>query len=240
MAMHKVLSTKKLEPSLVEKAGVDGIDIIEQEAIKVHPILSGEKWMEILEIIEAKKETVVFTSSNAVHAVKKYLNEYCNPVEINWKIFSLSGKTKEAVEISVLGTIVQTGWYAKELAEKIIADQIKEVVFFCGDKRREVLPQILRGADVTVQEIVVYETILTPVALNEEVDAVLFFSPSAAQSFFSINQLKKDVVCFAVGQTTAESIQKFTANKIVISDHPAQEQVVASVRNYFQNIKQML
>ncbi len=237
MAKHKVLSTKKLEPSLVEQAEEDGFDIIEQEAIKVRPILSKEKWKKIFEIIEAKKETVVFTSSNAVSAVKKYLNDYINPFDINWKIFSLSGKTKEAIEASSLGTIIDTAWHAKELAEKIVVKKESEIVFFCGDKRREVLPQILKEAGVTVHEIVVYDTVQTPVILKEEIDAVLFFSPSAAQSFFSVNQLKEGIICFAVGRTTAESISKFTPNKIVISDHPAQEEVLASVKIYFQNIK---
>lgn len=240
MAKYKVLSTKKLELSLVEQAREYDIEIIEQEAIKVYPILSKEKWQEIFGIIEAKKENIVFTSSNAVVAVRKYLNDYINPFDINWKIFSLSGKTKEAIESGSLGTIVETGRYAKELAEKIIANQIDEVVFFCGDKRREVLPKILKEAEVAIHEIVVYETILTPVVLKDTVDAVLFFSPSAVQSFFSVNQLKNDVVCFAVGQTTAGSIHEFSQNKIITSESPAQEKVLASVRQYFQNIKQML
>ena len=239
MAKYKVLSTKKLEPSLVKQAKVDDIQIIEQAAIKVNPILSKEKWKEIFQIIESKKEFIVFTSSNAVNAVQKYLNDYTNPFDIKWKIFSLTGKTKDAVEASSLGFVIEKGWYAKELAEKIIASNVSEIVFFCGDKRREVLPKILREAGITVHEIVVYETILTPVVLKGAVDAVLFFSPSAVQSFFSVNQLTQDVVCFAVGQTTAETIRKFILNKIVISDHPAQEEVLGSVKNYFQNIKQM-
>ena len=89
MAKYRVLSTKKLDPSLIEQAKKNDIGIIEQEAIKVTPILSKEKWLEIFQVIQDKKEFVVFTSSNAVFALQKYLNDYTNPHPINWKIFSL-------------------------------------------------------------------------------------------------------------------------------------------------------
>jgi uroporphyrinogen-III synthase len=56
------------------------------------------------------------------------------------------------------------------------------------------------------------------------------------QSFFSVNHLKKSTVCFAIGKTTAESIADFTGNKIITSESPSQEMMIASVQNYFQNI----
>ena len=236
MAKCRVLSTKKLEPSLVEDAKKNDMEIVEQPAIGIKSILSKEKWQELFKVIEAKKEFVVFTSSNAVLAIKKYLNDYVNPFEINWKIFSLSGKTKEALEEhdSSLGTIIETAENSKELAEKIIGKKVNEVVFFCGNKRREELPNILRQAGIGVQEVIVYETIETPVVHADDFDAVLFFSPSAVQSFFSVNQLKKDVVCFAVGSTTAESIAEFTDNKIITSKSASQEMMLASVEYYFR------
>jgi uroporphyrinogen-III synthase len=236
MAKHKVLSTKKLKPLLIEQAKQNNIEIVEQEAIKVNPILTKEKWNEIFQIIENKKELVAFTSSNAIAALKKYLNDYINPFEINWKIFSLSGKTKEALEDAAFGTVIETADNAKALAQKIIERKVNDVVFFCGNKRREELPNILKEAGVKVQEIIVYETLETPTTAEKDIDAVLFFSPSAVQSFFSINQLNKEVVCFAVGSTTAGSIQHFTNNKIIICEQPGQEMMLASVKTYFKTL----
>lgn len=236
MAKYKVLSTKKLKPSLVEQANEANIEIIEQEAIRVNPILSKEKWQDIFQIIENKKEFVVFTSSNAVHALEKYLNHYVNPFEIDWKIFSLSGKTKETLEDVSLGTIIDTAENSNDLAQKIIENKVKEVTFFCGNKRREELPNLLRRAGIETYEVVVYETVQTPVPAIKNIDAVLFFSPSAVQSFFSINQLNKDVVCFTVGKTTADSVQHFTNNKIIICEQPSQEMMLAAVKTYFKNI----
>ncbi|MER3470984.1 MAG: hypothetical protein C4330_06515 [Chitinophagaceae bacterium] len=232
----KVLSTKRLEPSLIEQARENSIEIIEQEAIKTHPILTKEKQNEIFQVIQNKLEFAVFTSSNAVVAVNELLDYQLGPPETNWKIFSLSGKTKEALEENKFGTIVETADDAKELADHIIEKKVKEIVFFCGNKRRDELPTMLKDAGVQVQEVVVYETIETPMVNSISIDAILFFSPSAVQSFFSANQLNKDTVCFAIGQTTANSIKGFTSNQLLISTEPSQQAIVNKTINYFKKV----
>lgn len=236
MVKHKVLSTKKLEPSLIAQAKENSIEIIEQEAIKINFTLSNEKWQEASEL--SKKEYVVFTSSNAVLALKKYLHKYVGPFEIKWKIFSLSGKTKEVLEenAGTFGTIIDTAEDSKALAEKIVNTKIHEVIFFCGNKRREELPDILKKAGIKVHEVIVYETVETPVVATDDMDAILFFSPSAVQSFFSVNQLKNNTVCFAIGQTTANSIASFTNNKIFIGKAPNQQVLLQEVINYFKSM----
>lgn len=136
----------------------------------------------------------------------------------------------------IIGKVVDTADNAKSLAQTIIQHGVEEIVFFCGNKRRDELPEILKAAGIKVHEVVVYETIETPVVTNDDVDAILFFSPSAVQSFFSVNQLKKNTVCFAIGQTTANSIADFTDNRIVITESPSQEMMLALVNFYFQNM----
>lgn len=236
MGRNKVLSTKGLEPSLCEMARQAGIDILEQEAIRVKPILSKEKWDEIYLLLEEKIEYAVFTSSNAVISLKKYLAEYVNHLPPLWKIFCLSGKTKELlVEAKeAFGTIEGTASSAAELARQVLAKDVKELLFFCGNRRRDELPTTLQKAGVKVHEVVVYEVEETPAYVGSTYEAVLFFSPSAVQSFFAANQLKESTVCFAIGQTTAGSLNKFTQNQIVVSKDPTQEALVKEVINYFK------
>ncbi|MGZ3880262.1 MAG: uroporphyrinogen-III synthase, partial [Flavisolibacter sp.] len=200
--------------------------------------LSREKWQEIFQLLETNKQVAVFTSSNAVFALKKYLNDYINPFKLNWKIFALSGKTKQALEedLETFGTIVATANDSKALADRVVQANIKDVIFFCGNKRRDELPGILKGAGIEVHEVVVYETVETPVVSNEHYDAVLFFSPSAVHSFFSVNQLNDDAVCFAIGQTTAESIAAASQSKIVTAKTPTQEALLQEVINYFKSM----
>jgi len=213
-----------------------GLDVVEQEAIRINPILTKEKWDEIFTLLEKKINYAVFTSSNAVTAAKKYLDDYVNHLPPQWKIFCLSGKTKESLIESeaLFGTIEATALSAAELAQQVIEHGVKELLFFCGNRRREELPTILQTAGVKVHEVMVYEVEETPVVANGDFDGVLFFSPSAVQSFFNVNQLKENVVCFAIGQTTAASLQLFTTNKLCVSKEPTQEALVKEVINYFK------
>jgi uroporphyrinogen-III synthase len=235
---YKVLTTKKLDPSLIEQAKQNGIDIVEQEFISVKPILSHEILNQIIELAKSGLLNIVFTSSNAVTAFENYLHVGDTFYLFDWKIFCLSGKTKESVINSphIGKNIIDEAQNAFELSKKIIEHKVEEVIFPCGNKRREELPSILKNASVKVHEIVIYETIETPTVTTDDMDAILFFSPSAVKSFFSVNQLKKNTICFAIGETTAKSIADFTDNKITTSEFPSQEIMMSSVNLYFQNI----
>jgi uroporphyrinogen-III synthase len=237
MAKYKVLSTKKLLPSLVEQAKQNDIEIIEQDFISVKPILNRETFENILSFALNDKRVVVLTSSNAVEVLERYMQFEGSACLIDWQVFCLSGKTKETllnahrIEKNILGEAKN----AEELSNEIIRHGVKEIVFFCGDKRRDELPTILKAAGIKVHEVVMYETTETPAVATEDIDAIFFFSPSAVQSFFSVNQLKKNTVCFAIGQTTANKIADFTDNQIIISESPSQEMMLASVQFYFQH-----
>lgn len=236
MAKHKVLSTKKIEPSLIEKVKQAGIEIVEQEFIAVNPIALKEKLKEITSWIDNNDAALVFTSSNAVDAVKSYFDKISGR-----QFYCIGRKTKKTLlNYVVEDRIINTGDYVSELAKKIIADGLKKVVFFCGNKRRDELPEMLKQAGISVNEVVVYETLVTPHIITEDFDAVLFFSPSAVQSFFSANQLNLSTVCFAIGETTAESIAQFAKNKIMVSAKPSQEILLDAVLRYFEHSDRQL
>lgn len=235
--MHKVLSTKKLEPLLLEKAREKGIEIIEKEFIKVSFLGNKKKFREIVKLAGRGIEHVVFTSANAVAALDQQMEVGGNYYSIDTKMFCLSGKTKESIlKGSVIGKqIVGEAENASLLAKEIIDKGVKEVVFFCGNKRREELSKLLSEAGVKVHQVEVYETMEAPVKVNEDVEGVLFFSPSAVKSFFKVNELKEKIVCFAIGQTTADSIAEHTRNKVIVSEFPSQEQMLDIAAAYFKN-----
>lgn len=240
-ATHKVLSTKKLEPLLVQKAKESGIEIVEREFISIKPLWTKEKVEEVFSFAnphQQRKEHVVFTSANAVKSVERFVNRGNTDHSCGWKVFCLSAKTKDELLTpcgGLIGNVVGTAENAVALAEVIIQNNVKEIVFFCGDKRRDELPTTLREAGVVVHEVVLYETVETPQATTDDVEAVLFFSPSAVQSFFSVNQLNRNTVCFAIGQTTADSLAGFTDNRIIVSPLPSQEVILSSVQLYFES-----
>ena len=236
MTRYKVLSTKKLDPLLIDEAKQAHIEILEQEFISTRPITGKEKWDEVFECIKGKSEYVVFTSANAVNAVKKYLHPYVNFETVDWKVFCLSGKTKEAVESipELSRSVVDTAPDAAALAKKIIEHKIRKLVFFCGSLRRDELPAILKHEGVDVHEVVVYTTVETPVKIDAHIDAILFFSPSAVNSFFSVNQIKPQTVCFAIGQTTANALRETTDNEVIVSNSSSQEGIIKTMNIFFK------
>lgn len=235
--MAKVLSTKKLSPVIMEQAKQQqDIAIIEQEFITIQPIWSDEKYEEIKKWIAADIKYMVVTSANTADILNGYFHWKDNVHIPDWQIFSLAGKTKEhMLQHFQQDDIIATADYGKDLAHKIIEHGVKEVVFFCGNKRRDELPTILKQHNIAVHEVVVYETVELPSIATTDIDAVLFFSPSAVNSFFSVNQLEKQTVCFAIGTTTANSIATYTDNKVIISEAPSQEMMLAAVTYYFEN-----
>lgn len=240
MARHTILSTKKIDPALKAAMEQKGMEVLEEEFISIQPIFSQTKYQEIWPWMSTRSDTaVVFTSQHAVAAVEKYLrggDAYYVPDQ--WQVFCLNGATKDRViETLTEEQIIATAPNATELASAIITNgQFKQVVFFCGNQRLDTLPNLLKEAGIEVVEIMVYETIATPVKVASTFEAVLFFSPSAVNSFFSVNTLQKDTPGFAIGTTTAEAIGNYTNNRVITSEAPTQQEMLTNVWSYLQNI----
>ena len=228
-----VLCTRPLPESLVAEATAAGIHIDQLEFIKTESILSVEVQQEI-ELASTEITTVVFTSMNAVDAVTIFLDGH----QPAWSVYSIGTATARLIreyfgEDCIAGTANDAASLAELMAIDAEESGFKEVTFFCGDQRRDELPQILRCSDIEVNEIVVYQTITTSHKINTAYCGILFFSPSAVHSFFSVNKMPQQTVLFAIGKTTANEIRNFTANKIIISDEPGKENLVAKMIEYF-------
>lgn len=215
---------------MVSAAEKMGIFIEESPFIETEPIQSIEVQQEIEQAL-IKMATVVFTSMNAVEAVAFYQDE----IKPDWDIYCIGTTTNSLVkkyfgEDKIKGIAND----AAELAELIAEDRFTdEVIFFCGDQRRDELPSILRSNDIDVNEITVYQTIQLPHKIEKEYHGILFFSPSAVESFFRKNKLPSSTVLFAIGNTTANEIRKYTGNKIIISNAPGKESLVEKMIEYF-------
>ena len=112
-----------------------------------------------------------------------------------------------------------------------------ELIFFCGDQRRDELPGILRNNDIEVNEIVVYQTVIVPHKVDKKYHGILFFSPSAVKSFFSLNKLNEEIRVFAIGKTTADAIQKNTDRELIIAETPGEENMIDQVIAHFSTTK---
>ena len=226
-----ILITGETDEALVQQMiskgfVVDVIPFIKTESIQT------KKVKQEIEDISNLNTTVIFTSSNAANAV----NECVQGKNVTWKIYCVGNATRSLVERLFNGvTIVATADNAIALSAKIIADESLEeqLYFFCGDKRRDELPGMLSKNNIVVHQIEVYATTILQHKFLKHYDAVVFFSPSAVNGFFENNLLNDKTVLFAIGNTTASEIKKFSKNEIIVSDAPAKKYVIEKIIWFF-------
>jgi len=227
-----ILSTRPLPAYLIDEAAAQGIHVSVQSFIDTEPIQSVEVQQEIEQAL-LQSATIVFTSMSAVEAVAEQMDDE----QPDWMIYCIGNTTQQLAkkyfgETSIAGTANDAASLALLIAEEADTDS---VIFFCGDQRRDELPDILRNNDIDVDEIMVYQTIATPKVLKQNYNGILFFSPSAVQSFFSANKIDKDTTLFAIGNTTKASIKKYSNNNVLISDAPGKENLLEKAIHYFVN-----
>lgn len=225
-----ILATNTLELPLIAMAKQAGIDIELIPFIKISSVKTKEVFLEIKNYL-VQTTTVVFTSVNAVEAVAAHLQKE----KPDWKIYCIGIVTNKAVkkyfgESAIAGTATN----ASELAGLIIAEGgCRNLHFFCGNHRRDELPNLLRKNGIRLHEIVVYHTITIQHKIEKPYQGILFFSPSAVISFFSVNTIPASTILFAIGNTSANEIKKYTQNNIIVSTEQGKEMLVKRMIEYY-------
>jgi uroporphyrinogen-III synthase len=226
-----ILSTGNLEKEIVDKAF--DLDIIVETLpfIATRPV-QGSALKKIVEPLVSQQAFIIITSSNAVESLASSVR--VSPS--GWTFFCVGHATHTKIKnFFGASSIAASADNATELAREILNWGIsEEMIFFCGDQRRDELPDQLRAKGIAVKEVVVYETRQTPQKLTKQYEGILFFSPSAVKSFFSLNQPEPETVLFSIGATTAEALEAFTKNKIIIADNPEKAEVVNKAIEYFK------
>lgn len=215
----RILSTKKLGSNQRQFLLNAGFSVIEADFITT----TSKDFK-----IEGTFDSMIFTSQNAV---KSFL-ENKKAIQLKEKkVFCVGSKTKTLLEQNSYNVTVSRE-YASELSEVIVNDfQNESFVFFSGNLRRETLPEAIKKAKIPLQEITVYETLLTPQKINSPVDGLLFFSPSGVQSYLKDNLIEEQD-CFCIGTTTAEALEKIT-DKIIIAKQQTVENVIIQTIHYY-------
>lgn len=171
---------------------------------------------------------VIFTSKNAVMGLLKNFDRD----KLNFeKVYCVGDKTSQFLQEQGIEVILKMN-SAKELALEIIKDKsLKELTFFCGNLRRNDLPQILSDEGIKVNEVEVYKTKFKSIKLEKEYNAVLFFSPSSIKSYIE-SKNSTNSLAFCIGNTTANEAIDYFEN-VFVADEPTVEHVIKSVNQYF-------
>lgn len=171
----------------------------------------------------------IFTSKNAVESL---LFSYPASALQLENIYCVGRKTKRFIERKI-GTVSHVAATAKDLANYLTEHHKKEsFTFFCGNKRRDELPDLLQANNHHVTEVECYKTELTPKKIEDNYQGILFHSPSGIESYLQKNN-SKQLIAFCIGETTASEARKHF-NTVVVSNTASVTGVLASVNNYYK------
>ena len=215
-----VYATKKLselqKETLSSAIGIDDSDFIKIRFNRISP-----------KVMKNEIENVIITSQNGVEAL---LNSFTKD-ELNFKnIYCVGRRTKKLIE-NRIGKVTKVAKNAKKLSEYLVKElENKEVTYFCSNIRLDILPAYLKTHDIVVNEVEAYKTMYSPELLDLDVSGVLFFSPSAIESYLIENTTDK--VAFCIGETTAKEARKHFED-VQVSNLPSVEAVLELVNSYY-------
>ena len=217
----KILSTKKLMSNQRQFLLNAGFSLVEADFISIDFIKTD---------LKVTNDFLLFTSQNAVNSLLS--NENFEDLKEK-KCFCVGKKTKVLLDQNGF-QVLQAFDYVEELTPFLITNYSQNsFTFFSGNLRQDTLPVALQKEGIIFEEKQVYTTSLTPKKINSQVDGILFFSPSAVQSYLIENNLSNEI-CFCIGTTTAKEVEK-TTKKAVIANQPTVENVIIQSINYFKN-----
>ncbi|MEO9893670.1 hydroxymethylbilane synthase [Aurantibacter sp.] len=208
-----IFSTKKLTHDQQNRVN-DKVIIDSEDFIKISPNRLSAA------ILKQEYQNVVITSQNAVDALLKNISAD----ELQFKnIYCVGRKTKRLIEKSI-GPVKHSERNAKKLATHLV-DFIEgiKVTYFCSNIRRDELTDILTANNIQVNEQVIYDTKYVAQALDENIKAVLFCSPSAIASFLTVNEANK--IAYCIGETTAKEARK-TFKDVRVAKIPTVESLI--------------
>ena len=113
------------------------------------------------------------------------------------------------------------------------------VLFPCGDLARTTIPKNLRRADAHVDSIVAYATInstpseMARKLIAEEVDAIVFCSPSAVRRFAALELSAGDAMIACIGPTTASAARSAGLHVEVVAQEHSTSGIVAALERHF-------
>lgn len=214
----KILSTKRLTEA--ERKKLSNFYLVDKDFIQIELL--------DFQLINVSFDLLLFTSKNAVASVLK--NEKRGLLK-KIKCICVGENTKKLLEKNGF-EVLDFAHYAEDLTQ-LIKNKYKDrsFAFFCGNLRRNVLPNFFNEKNIQFKEIQVYKNELSPKKIEEKFDAFLFFSPSAVHSFVQQNEIS-DQICFCIGTTTAEALKPMTKN-IILSEKPTVLSVLQKVNQYY-------
>jgi uroporphyrinogen-III synthase len=176
---------------------------------------------------------LIATSPRALEAVAEVFEED-DEVQAKWtmaRTYVVGPRTAEKARTLGLHPNGEEAGNAEELVAAIEADgPSKPLLFLCGDKRRDVLPDGLFDAGVKYNELEVYSSSTRGnLSLPDDATWLAFFSPSGLQAVESSGIDPTPYRLAAIGDTTARALEDAGYPVSAIADEPSPESLADAI-----------
>ena len=214
-----IVSTKLL--SKIQKRVLEGAKVKDSDFISIR--------YNRLSAVMLKKlpKNFIITSKNGLQALMHNFEK--KDVSFD-NIYCVGRVTKKHIE-QALGNVTFKAKTAKDLAEHLLTTDIKEFTYFCGDIRRDELPEILAKHNIRLEEVEIYKTILSATVVKPPIDGIMFYSPSGVESYLKENP-ETVGVAFCIGNTTAKAASE-SFDKVLVSKISTVQSVLELVKDHF-------
>jgi uroporphyrinogen-III synthase len=168
---------------------------------------------------------IVFTSQNGVHFFMKALQEMAIPFPRTLKVAAVGKKTKRKLdECNITVDFTPHKFTGDHLAEALRerVSQDERILIVKGNLARDAVGQALQSLGCDVDEVIIYETYfpeeshsrLVQVMEKENVDVLIFTSPSTVENFVHIagQHLPRYIegkVLASIGPVTKKAMRKY-------------------------------
>ncbi|MFZ5971489.1 MAG: uroporphyrinogen-III synthase [Bacteroidota bacterium] len=220
-----IVSTRKLASPTVEILQSNGCTLVQHDFIS--------KVIHLPDHLTAAslQKNVVITSITGAKAFAGLLDKL-QLDKSAFSVFCISRGTKEYAT-AVGFTIVGSAPHASALADVVLENkEVQSVTHICSNLKRGELSEKLSNSGVGVHDLVAYRTDWTPVKITPAYDGLIFFSPSAVDSFLSQNALHQ-VPCFCIGATTSDHAQKKGYKETIAAAAPSEEFLLKKLIAYY-------
>ena len=232
---------------MIERHG--GLPVV----IPMIEILDPDDWYPVDHSIVNLKgyDGVIFTSQNGVERFLrriKTINVAGLKVLATRRVYAVGEKTRASLENAQIPvTLVPERLSANDLLSALQTEPIagKRFLFVKGSLAKEEIPTALRASHAVVDEIEVYRTEGPPGASfdaldramkNHEIDALVFFSPSAVQNFTQAvaPENRREFVTACIGPSTAQAAESAGFAKIITAPKATAESLINALVQYFE------
>lgn len=220
--MFKVLLTKKIAQKKLDKLlpksfQTDSFDFIKIEYLdfeKIKSEINPKTKLYIVSSIRAAKCAVKLGLNGTYYVVGEKSAEFLR--KNNYKVEHISLTAKDFVS-----------FFDSNVKE------ISSFNFLCSKIRGETIPNSLKNLGHELHQIVCYDTFSKSIEIENNYDAYAFFSPSGVKSYFKQYDIPEKACIFAIGETTAKEIKKWTKQEVFISNMPETKPLLQTIKEYF-------